>query len=580
MYRSQNRLGGLAPTLGVLLDWVGDPYQIDVLRGLEAGALAAGANLLCFVGGTLSEDESGNPAQRVYDLASAHCVDGVALLASTLVHRIGSHGLVRYCERFRPLPVCSIGVELEGIPSLTVDNESGMRDAVLHLLREHEKSRVAFVRGPDANTEAELRFDAYRDALGQRGLAFDERLVVQGNFTHASGFNAISELEKRFGRRLDGVDAIVAANDGMALGALRALGELQIDVPGRIALVGFDDTEDARLSQPPLSTVRQPLEKLGQRAVRALLEAAQHRARPESARLGTEQVMRVSCGCSSVRGDRNRRSVVPDGNYSFEASLVVRRQHILDSVTRAAQGALGPAGHDWPGRLLSALISDLGEQGGVRLETELQAIMDKLLARGVDLNICDHVIGALRRQILPSLKTDGERRDRAEELFHFARLATSSTIQRALARDRLQTVHGARHISWACNSLTASFGHAELRERLLEQLPRLGIDSCFIALYDENGGAKAGRLFFGYDQGKEKLFPAEALFEQKALLPKEWVHAGQSGRSFVVMPLICRKRSYGHVLASFNLAHAFAYGALAEAIGSALYGAELAERAG
>jgi hypothetical protein len=53
MYRSQNRLGGLAPTIGVLLDWVGDSYQIEVLRGLERGAISAGANLLCFVGGTL-----------------------------------------------------------------------------------------------------------------------------------------------------------------------------------------------------------------------------------------------------------------------------------------------------------------------------------------------------------------------------------------------------------------------------------------------------------------------------------------------------------------------------------------------
>jgi DNA-binding LacI/PurR family transcriptional regulator len=83
MYRSQNRLGGLAPTLGVLVDSIGDSYQLEVLQGVEEAALAAGVNLLCFVGGTLPEDESSDARHRVYELASAHCLDGIVLLAST-----------------------------------------------------------------------------------------------------------------------------------------------------------------------------------------------------------------------------------------------------------------------------------------------------------------------------------------------------------------------------------------------------------------------------------------------------------------------------------------------------------------
>lgn len=578
MYRSQNRLGGLAPTIGVLLDWVGDSYQVEVLRGLERGATSAGANLLCFVGGTLPSEEQGNARQHVYGLASSYCVDGLVLLASTLVHQIGADGLARYSERYRPLPVCSIGIDLPGFASLTVDNETGIREAVTHLIKDHGLSRLAFVRGPVANAEAEQRYDAYRAALAHHGLALDERRVALGDFSSASGFHAVEEFSKAFGARLDSIDAIIAANDGMALGALRALGERGLDVPGRVAVIGFDDTEDGRLNQPPLTTVRQPLEKMGQEAIRGLLSAIQHRSRPDSSNLSTELLRRRSCGCPALRSELNRRSAVPEANYSFEAFLVVRRQYILDRLTRAAHGALGAAGPDWAGRLLSALVSDLSDPNASNLETELTGVMDKLLARGVDLNVCDDVVSALRRQVLPPLKSDPARRDRAEELFQLARLSTSSNIQRSLARDRLQTAHAVRSIAVACNAFTSAFSYDELRAKILEQLPRLGIASCFIALYPEDGELKSARLFLGYEQGVEKPWPQEALFETRTLLPKEWVHGGQNGRSFVVMPLVWKAQLLGHALLEFHLSQAFAYGPVAEAIGSALHGAALAAR--
>lgn len=578
MYRSQNRLGGVAPTIGVLLDWVGDTYQIEVLRGLERGASSAGANLLCFVGGTLGSEEESDPRQHVYELASSHCMDGVVLLASTLVHRIGAAGLARYCERYRPLPVCSIGIDLPGMTSLSVDNEAGMLEAIHHLIKDHGLSRLAFVRGPAANSEAEQRYDAYRSALASNGLGFDERRVALGDFSSTSGFRAVEDFAKAFGARLDSIDAIIAANDGMAIGALRALDERGVDVPGRIAVLGFDDTEDGRLNQPPLATVRQPLEKMGQESIRILLSTLQHRARLDSSKLGTELLKRRSCGCPAGRSELHRRSAVPDANYSFEAFLVMRRQHILDRLTRAAHGALGAAGPDWAGRLVSALVSDLADPTGSSLETELTLVMDKLLARNVDLNVCDDVISALRRQVLPPLKSDPARRDRAEELFQLARLNTSSAIQRALARDRLQTAHAARSISVACNAFTTAFDYDELRAKILEQLPRLGIASCFIALYPKNEQPKSATLFLGYDQGVEKAWSQEASFEARTLLPKEWVHAGQNGRSFVVMPLVWKRESLGHALLEFHLSQAFAYGAVAEALGSALHGAALAAR--
>src|SRR5687767_12152018 len=147
---------------------MGDQYQATVLRGLADTAEDAGVHLLCFVGGQLPASPiSAGGRHRVYDMCGARNVDGVIALGSTLAHGVGESVLARYCERYRGLPLCSIGSRLPGFPSITVDNEVGIRALLRHAIVEHGARRIAFVRGPDANAEADLRLSAYRATLAE-----------------------------------------------------------------------------------------------------------------------------------------------------------------------------------------------------------------------------------------------------------------------------------------------------------------------------------------------------------------------------------------------------------------------------
>ena len=182
MLRS-NKLGVPAPTIGVLADWLGDAYHVAVLKGLLEAASSAGVNLLCFVGGELPVDaETSDARHRIYDLADARCVDGLVLVGSALSDEVGVDGLTRHCRRYRSLPVISVGIDLQGFPSVTVDNQAGMRAVVTHLLEVHGARRLACVRGPLNNPEAELRVAAFREALALHGRVADESLIVTGNF--------------------------------------------------------------------------------------------------------------------------------------------------------------------------------------------------------------------------------------------------------------------------------------------------------------------------------------------------------------------------------------------------------------
>lgn len=293
--------------LGLLVDWLEDDYQNIVLRGAAEAAAERGVGLVCFAGGALgpprgaskSTPEFGAPRNAVFGLAGPSNVDGLMVLSGTLANHVGREGLIRFCDGYRPLPMCSIAVALPTIPSIVVDNAAGMRAAIVHLIVDHGFRRIAFVRGPLHNDDAERRYRIYCDVLSEYGLGVDPRLIVGGDFQRASGAHAVREL---FDVRRVKADAIVAASDYMALGAVEEALARGLRVPEDLAVVGFDDVEEASCSSPPLTTVRQPLLDQGRWAVEVLLDLIHGRPTPDRVLLYTEFVRRSSCGCSRGNG--------------------------------------------------------------------------------------------------------------------------------------------------------------------------------------------------------------------------------------------------------------------------------------
>jgi sigma-B regulation protein RsbU (phosphoserine phosphatase) len=565
---SPDRLKSKTPTIGVLLDWMGDQYQAGVLRGLAETAADASVNLLCFVGGSLPLDAASSGGRhRVYDLVSSRNVDGIVVLGSTLMHGVGQGVLARRCESYRPLPLCSIGLELDGFPSVTVDNEVGIRGLLQHAIVTHGARRIAFVRGPHANAEADLRLSAYRAALLEHGLAFDERLVVPGTFLLESGIEAVRALSRLEGLKLEELDAIVASNDAMAMGVMTGLEQHGIAVPGQVGVFGFDDIEDARLMQPPVTTVRQPLERLGQEALRIALEWIQHGVAPMGRELATEPVIRRSCGCAHPSG-RAGPTPGPERSLGFEAALLMKREHIILDLTRAARGSFAAAGPDWADRLLNALVADLRNPEPRGFVSAFDSVVEQLVARNVDLNLCDEVLGALRSRVVPLLRSDRARSERAEDLFHVCRLATSHAIQRGLIRERLHLGRWSLALNATCTALASSLDADELEARALDRLPQLGIKSCAVAVYEPRSDETA-RLLFGYDATGASLRP-RGTFDRSQLVPNGIAAAEHT--SLVVLPLVFRTRNIGHVILALDLGQPFSYGAIADALSVGLRG--------
>ena len=184
------------------------------------------------------------------------------------------------------------------------DNVGGITALVSHLSGRHRYRRLCFVTGPPDAPDARERQAAFEDAvLASRGCVIDQ--VVHGDFSEASGTEAARVLLTR--RSLP--QAVVCANDQMAIGVLREFQREGIAVPADVALTGFDDVYPSRLVDPPLTTVSQPLRELGVRATRRLLARIEDRALPpQTSVLPTRVVIRASCGCVPPAATAGRAS--------------------------------------------------------------------------------------------------------------------------------------------------------------------------------------------------------------------------------------------------------------------------------
>jgi len=229
----------------------GEPFFAGVLRGINATLLETPLQLW------LAMAASAEQRRRVEHHLTAQHVDGVLLLS------LHDDDPLPALLRDREMPFVLGGRPAHPAPGdafVDVDNEAGAREAVEYLLAAGAR-RIATVAGPRDMEVGRARLAGYRAAVGGPGL------VEYGDFSEAGGTAAMRALINRE----PGLDAVFAASDLMAGGALRALREAGLRVPQDVALVGFEDAPVARQTVPPLTTVHQPVEEMGRRMAELLI---------------------------------------------------------------------------------------------------------------------------------------------------------------------------------------------------------------------------------------------------------------------------------------------------------------------
>ncbi|WP_322798464.1 LacI family DNA-binding transcriptional regulator [Thermoflexus sp.] len=263
-----------------------DPYFPAVLRGISDALTERGYHLMLSLLSPQQEEDFYQRALR------GRLVDGIIVISAQI-----TDPLIRQAYQ-EGLPVISVGryPQEPGVSYVDVDNVGGGRMATDHLLRLGRR-RIATIAGPQTRAPGIDRLEGYRAALRAWGIDPPPEWIAEGDFTEIGGYVAMRRLLSAR------PDAVFAASDLMAVGAMKAIREAGLRIPEDIAIVGYDDVELARFTDPPLTTVRQPIYELGRIAVRLLLSQLEEGARePQQVVLPTELVIRASCGALQERG--------------------------------------------------------------------------------------------------------------------------------------------------------------------------------------------------------------------------------------------------------------------------------------
>lgn len=252
-------------------------FLLQILEGLMAVVQEQGLRLMV-------DSVESNVESAYLDLARAKRIDGLIL--------IDVPGDDRALQRLAQddFPIVTLGYNHPDLCSVDVDNRSGARQAVAHLLALGHRRIACITNAPATFTQTDMRLLGYQDALLDADIELDKTLISEGLYSPESGFDAMLPLLATPHRPT----AVFVASDVVAFGVMTAIHDRGLAIPQDMAVVGFDDVPLAKHAYPPLTTVRMPTVEMGRRAGELLCDQIMGRAVEPRALLETELVVRAS----------------------------------------------------------------------------------------------------------------------------------------------------------------------------------------------------------------------------------------------------------------------------------------------
>ncbi len=285
--------------IGLFICHLNNDYAFEICKGAEFAAQEIGVNLIVFPGMFLSASFN-DPENAIYDYqynsgfyyADKENLDALIISVGTLESFLSQKNIEEFLAHFKDIPIITLDTKITGYPCLQADSTSGLRDAIEHLITVHNRKHICFVSGRQTNEDAIERLNVYRTVMRSHSIPVTEDMIVYGDYSEYSQ-QIVSELLDKNPE----IDAIVFANDQMAIGGYQELKRRHIKIGQDISVVGFDNSPASVTMSPPLTTVNANTSALGYHAViRAVSLSVKDDV--SSSVLDSQFIRRLSCGCS------------------------------------------------------------------------------------------------------------------------------------------------------------------------------------------------------------------------------------------------------------------------------------------
>ena len=288
--------------LAVLVAGIDEEYQNGVLDGIISYAREKKINVSVFsaFAGVISNSRYDTGEYNIYTLVNYEKFDGVIMLNNTISDPEEKTKIISKTKA-SGLPVAVLDcADFPEFCNISIDNTAPMKEIVRHVINEHGAKVINYVSGPLANPEALARYEAFLEVMAENGLAVDARRVYFGDFRPSDGKRAVGQF---LDTGLPMADAVICANDAMALTAIAELERSGHRIPEDVIVTGFDNTYNARHHCPALTTVSRPLAEAGYLACETVVKQIKGEPVRKNAVLEAKAVFTESCGCRSVFAD-------------------------------------------------------------------------------------------------------------------------------------------------------------------------------------------------------------------------------------------------------------------------------------
>lgn len=319
--------------IGVLIGNMNTYYPKAMLKGIYEAAKNESINLTFFLGTQSSffykkmmedkdTDDYDYQYNTIYDYANLANMDALIISYGSFSVFL-KESKAEFLNRFDGIPYVILGDEsVEGKgSSIIAENYAGMKKNVEHLITVHGYQKILYLSGPEDNIDAIERRQAFLDAMREHGLTVSESQIAYGNYLEYVDEQVCALLDAN-----PGAEALVCANDEMAIAGYRICEKRSLKVGKDIAITGFDDIEMAQFIDPPLTTVFQDSYEIGKNAIKDAVQICRG-VMPSSKRSATELRQRLSCGCEKYdnRGSGLSQQKA-DSNYDLKQQV----QQLMD----------------------------------------------------------------------------------------------------------------------------------------------------------------------------------------------------------------------------------------------------------
>jgi DNA-binding LacI/PurR family transcriptional regulator/GAF domain-containing protein len=604
-------------SIGLLLQ----DLQFPLHFGAVDGAREHDTNLFCFMGDIAkSADPAVKQSNIAFSLANPKRLDALALWGASgagVGNNLDQVEMKDFIQQYAPRPVVNYERKIDGVPVILTDVYQGVREAIRHLIEIHHCQRIALIWGPAGHFETEERVRAYRDTLIEYNLPVDPKLISDPVQWGAEGgvlaINALlhgetANLERGLIPGVD-FDAVFTTDGRQAVAVVNELHRQGIQVPDDVAIIGFDERDESRLTSPPLTTVNKPFAEIGKQLIELAIDAANGKTIPEEKHNLTQLIIRQSCGCVDPAILQASLDKTQASQEKFDIIINTRRSNFIDEIINGMQAAVLTSD---PSRIRTMVESFVKELEGVStgeftkalnnfLYHEISDITDPVqhserIAEGEDEyqrplyenrtfdgSTWQNMISAMQWRMLPYL--DGKKRMQADALWNQARIAIGASAQRLQAYQAFLADQKAQILREIEANLSIAFNLEALSNVLATGLPRLGIPSCYLSLY-ENPSAyeypqpapEWSRLVLAYTEEGRITLPEDGVRFHTHLLVPDGLLPQDRQASYFIFPLYFGEEQQGFILLEIGPQEGAIYNVLKSQIASALHGASLVKR--